>query len=117
MSADDKTKEALFARAVTDPEFRAQLLADPEGTIKAGGYEIDEDSLEMIKSFDADAAEAAAKSAGGGLDARRARLSAPALPHIGQEPRVVSLPAEAPHAPSLAVQPGRGWILLLEARA
>ena len=72
MSADDKTKEALFARAVTDPEFRAQLLADPEGTIKAGGYEIDDESLEMIKSFDADAAEAAAKSAGGGLDARRA---------------------------------------------
>ena len=73
MSADDKTRGAPPAPSPT-PSFAHRRS---RGHHKAGGYEIDDASLEMIKSFDADAAEAAAKSAGGSLDAPRRVLIPP----------------------------------------
>jgi hypothetical protein len=54
-----KGKEELIGRAVVDADFRKRLLADPDGTIAAEGYEIDDELLAQIKSVDAAAAEAA----------------------------------------------------------
>lgn len=58
-------KEELIGRAVIDPEFRARLLADPEGTITAEGYDVPADLVAQIKALDPEAANAAAA----GLDA------------------------------------------------
>lgn len=52
----------LIGRAVTDPDFRQQLLTDPEGTVKAGGYEIPTETMDQLKQIDPSAAEAAAKN-------------------------------------------------------
>lgn len=72
MSDGNKGKEALIGRAVIDPDFRKQLLADPEGTIKAGGYTIDDETLELLKNFDPAAAEEAASDVNRAFAERRA---------------------------------------------
>ena len=36
-------REDVIARAVTDADFRARLLADPEGTLAAEGYDVAHD--------------------------------------------------------------------------
>lgn len=72
MSQNPKGKEALFGRAVVDPEFRKQLLADPEGTIAAGGYEVDAEVLQTLKDVDPAEAEAATRDLDSPADRRAA---------------------------------------------
>ncbi len=40
----------LIARANNDTEFMRQLLQDPEGAVKAGGFELSPEELEAVKS-------------------------------------------------------------------
>lgn len=66
-----KTESELIGRAVVDSGFRKQLLADPDRTIQAEGYEIGSDMLERIREAAiatpeaVDAAIAAAAREGG----------------------------------------------------
>ncbi len=57
-------KEELIGRAVIDADFRARLLADPQGTIEAEGFEVEPELINQLKAMDPVAAEAAAR----GLD-------------------------------------------------
>jgi hypothetical protein len=58
-------REDVIARAVTDADFRARLLADPEGTLAAEGYDVPAEFVAQIKAIDpADVAAAT-----GSLDA------------------------------------------------
>jgi hypothetical protein len=67
-----KSQEELIGRAVIDPEFRKRLLSDPEGTIRAEGYEVDQDFLDQLKSIDPEAAEAAAANLDSAFPERKA---------------------------------------------
>lgn len=58
-------KEELIGRAIIDAEFRARLLADPQGTIDAEGFVVEPELVNQLKNLDPSAAEAAAR----GLDA------------------------------------------------
>lgn len=40
--------ERLVGRAILDPDFRKQLLDDPDGTVKGAGFSITPDELEGI---------------------------------------------------------------------
>jgi hypothetical protein len=44
----------LIGRAVTDLDFRAQLMEDPEKAIKDAGYDITEEQLAGLKAADLD---------------------------------------------------------------
>jgi hypothetical protein len=55
-------REELIGRAVTDPDFRKRLLEDPDGTIRAEGFQIDAETLAKLKQIDPVAAEEAAKN-------------------------------------------------------
>ena len=63
-----KNQDDLIGRAVIDPEFRRRLLADPEGTIAAGDYEVSPAFLTQLKTIDPDAAEAAVAATGSSAD-------------------------------------------------
>jgi len=54
-----KDREALIGRAVTDDAFRRRLLADPEGTLKAEGYDVDPAVVAQLRTIDPTAADAA----------------------------------------------------------
>jgi hypothetical protein len=41
--------ERLVGRAILDPEFRKQLLDDPDGTVKGAGFSITEEELKHIR--------------------------------------------------------------------
>ncbi len=51
MSREDLT--TIVSRALTDKEFRAQLLSDPEAALK--GYDLSESEHNMIRNLNADA--------------------------------------------------------------
>jgi hypothetical protein len=55
--ATGKEMEELIGRAVTDPEFRAKLIEDPEKAIKEAGYdyELTEEQLAGLKTIDPEA--------------------------------------------------------------
>lgn len=67
--AKKKTVEDLIGHAMSDKSFRDRLLASPEETLKAEGYEVGLDVIEAIKvanageankladAFDADSAQ------------------------------------------------------------
>ncbi|MCB9763068.1 MAG: Franean1_4349 family RiPP [Alphaproteobacteria bacterium] len=57
-------KTELLGRAMTDPDFRQRLFNDPEGTIAADGYVIDDETLTQLKALDPQAAEQAAAALG-----------------------------------------------------
>jgi hypothetical protein len=42
--------ERLIGRAVLDSEFREQLLNDPEGAVKAAGFNLSDAEMEHLKS-------------------------------------------------------------------
>ncbi len=41
---------ALIARANNDKEFLRQLLSDPEGAVKNGGFELSSEELDAVRS-------------------------------------------------------------------
>ncbi len=41
--------ERLVGRAILDREFRKQLLDDPDGAIKAGGFVLEPDELRQVR--------------------------------------------------------------------
>lgn len=41
---------ALIARANNDKEFLRDLLSNPEGAVKAGGFELSSEEMEAVKS-------------------------------------------------------------------
>lgn len=43
--------ERLIGRAVLDPEFRGQVLDDPEGAAKAGGFDLADDDLNQLRDI------------------------------------------------------------------
>ncbi len=67
-----KGKAELIGRAVIDEDFRRELLADPVGTIQAGGYDVDQELIDQLVNLDPAAAEAATR----GLDAAFAERKA-----------------------------------------
>ncbi|XXT22227.1 Franean1_4349 family RiPP [Sorangium sp. So ce429] len=44
-----KPEAELIGRAVVDSSFRQQLLADPERTIQAEGYDVGPETLQRIR--------------------------------------------------------------------
>ncbi|WP_437280738.1 Franean1_4349 family RiPP [Sorangium sp. So ce375] len=44
-----KSEAELIGRAVVDSSFRKQLLADPERTIHAEGYDVGSETLQRIR--------------------------------------------------------------------
>lgn len=66
-----KSEAELIGRAVVDSSFRQQLLADPERTIHAEGYDVGAETLQRIRDAATstpeavDAAIAAAAREGG----------------------------------------------------
>jgi hypothetical protein len=51
MSREDLT--TIVSRALTDEEYRAQLLSDPDSALE--GYSLDEDEEKMLRSLPEDA--------------------------------------------------------------
>lgn len=43
--------ERLIGHAVLDPEFREQVLNDPERAANAGGFNLEDTELERLKSL------------------------------------------------------------------
>jgi Ribosomally synthesized peptide prototyped by Frankia Franean1_4349. len=41
--------ERLVGRAILDPEFRKQLLDDPDGTVKGAGFVLTDAELDRIR--------------------------------------------------------------------
>lgn len=50
--------ERLVGRALLDPDFRKQLLDDPDGTVKSGGFSITEAEMDQIRKAAQDPAAA-----------------------------------------------------------
>jgi hypothetical protein len=44
-----KSADDLIARAVVDSDFRARLMADPDGVIAAEGYDVNDETRARIK--------------------------------------------------------------------
>lgn len=65
-------KEELIGRAIIDADFRKRLLADPQGTIEAEGFEVEPELIEQLKGIDPAAAEAAAAGLDQAFSERRA---------------------------------------------
>jgi hypothetical protein len=42
----------LIGRAIADPDFRADLIADPPKAIKEAGYELTEEDLAKLRQID-----------------------------------------------------------------
>jgi hypothetical protein len=47
----DEVLAGLVDKAMTDPEFRRQAVADLDGTLAAHGYELQPDELEAVRDF------------------------------------------------------------------
>jgi hypothetical protein len=47
----DEVLASLVDKAMTDPEFRRQAVADLDGTLAAHGYELQPDELEAVRDF------------------------------------------------------------------
>lgn len=56
---ETKGKAELLQRLMSDADFRARLFADPDGVVAEEGYTIDDETMEKLRSLDAEAAEAA----------------------------------------------------------
>jgi hypothetical protein len=69
-----KSYDDMVSRAIVDPKFRAALLKDPEGTIKAENYDVPPDALDKLKNLDPVAAEAAIKDIEAGVTNRKAAV-------------------------------------------
>jgi hypothetical protein len=52
-SMRDDVMLKLIQRATEDPAFRQRVLADPETALAAEGYDLTEDELAAIRSFQA----------------------------------------------------------------
>jgi hypothetical protein len=52
--AKKKTVEDLIGHAMSDKSFRDRLLASPEETLRAEGYEVGPEVIEAIKAANAD---------------------------------------------------------------
>ncbi len=52
----------IIGRAIQEPEFRAQLMGDPEGTASAAGYELQPDQVAAIRGLDPAAVERAVEA-------------------------------------------------------
>lgn len=65
-------KEELIGRAIIDADFRARLLADPQGTIEAEGFVVEPELINQLKNMDPVAAEAAARGLDQALAERKA---------------------------------------------
>jgi hypothetical protein len=50
--AKKKTVEDLIGHAMSDKSFRTRLLASPEETLAAEGYEVSPEVIEAIKAAD-----------------------------------------------------------------
>lgn len=61
-----KTLSDLFGQAVSDPSFRRNLLADPEGVARREGYDLSAKDLSTLKQISAEGEEAFSR----GLDER-----------------------------------------------
>ena len=61
-----KTLSDLFGQAVSDPSFRRDLLADPEGVARREGYDLSAKDLSTLKQMSAEGEEAFSR----GLDER-----------------------------------------------
>jgi hypothetical protein len=44
--------EVLIDRWMNEPEFRDEMRADPEGTVRRTGVELDEDEWQALRSMD-----------------------------------------------------------------
>lgn len=53
--------ERLIGRAVLDTEFRENLLADPEKTVREGGFDLTEREIASLKSVDIEQARVLAE--------------------------------------------------------
>ncbi|MDC3961297.1 Franean1_4349 family RiPP [Polyangium jinanense] len=67
-----KSVEELIGRALTDVEFRKKLLAAPEATLTAEGYEAVPEVIEAIKNANPDEVNAMAQ----GLESQMANRKA-----------------------------------------
>jgi hypothetical protein len=47
----DEVMIDLIDRAMRDPEFREQARQDPDGTLRAHGFELTDDELQAVKEF------------------------------------------------------------------
>jgi hypothetical protein len=68
----NKSVEELIGRALTDKEFRDRLLASPEATLKAEGYDVAPEVIEAIKSANPDEVNAVAQGLENQLANRKA---------------------------------------------
>jgi len=57
----------LIGRTITEPEFRAKVLEDPEKAVQEAGYELTEEQLAFLKAIDVE-------SVSGDLDKRFSKL-------------------------------------------
>lgn len=67
----EKIPPELIGRAIQDPEFRRQLLSNPEGTVAETGYELDRDQIEALKNLDPAAIDQAIEVLVGDLDSAK----------------------------------------------
>jgi len=64
----EKIPPELIGRAIQDPDFRRQLLADPENAVRDSGYEFDQDQIEALRDLDPKAIDEAIEALTGDLD-------------------------------------------------
>lgn len=67
----EKIPPELIGRAIQDPEFRRQLLSNPEGAVAETGYELDRDQIEALKNLDPAAIDQAIEVLVGDLDSAK----------------------------------------------
>lgn len=67
-----KSVDELIGRALTDRTFRDKLLANPEATLTAEGYEVTPEIIEAIRSANPDEVNAVAQ----GLESQLAQRKA-----------------------------------------
>lgn len=67
----EKIPHEIIGKAITDPEFRQQLLNDPDAAIAVSGYELDEDQMEALRNLDSEAVDRAIEELVGSLDSAK----------------------------------------------
>jgi hypothetical protein len=67
-----KNVEELIGRALTDKAFRDSLLASPEATLKAEGYDVSPEVIDAIKSANPEEINAVAQGLENQLAHRKA---------------------------------------------
>ena len=50
--ATQKELNELIGKMVSDPDFRAALMEDPEKAVKASGYDLTEEQIAQLKQTD-----------------------------------------------------------------